>query len=139
MNLIEALPYVYRAFQEKEAVEEVIPRLKPYGIIARSLVEMVQNDKDLWLKLEAIFHHIVPDGGMPALPDMAWVQKALNAFGATQTPPFHIPVDGINGEHTGDAVAIFQRTVGIQEDRWFGLESYIEMVTWLKKNGITIA
>lgn len=138
-NLLTALPYVYRAVQEKEVVEEVIPRLKPYVIIARSLVQMVQNDADLWLKLEAIAHYVFPEGAAaPALPDMQWVQKALNAFGAKQTPPFHIPVDGISGEHTGDAIAIFQTASGLDVDRWFGTASYIEMLVWLKKNNVVI-
>lgn len=140
MNLFDALPYLFRGLQEKQTIEEAIPRLKPYGIIARSLMQMVEQDKDLWLKLEAAFSHVFPDSGAaPALPNMVWVQNALNAFGAKQTPAFHIPVDGINGEHTNDAVKIFQRTVGIEVDGWFMLESYIEMITWLKKNGITIA
>lgn len=138
-DLFTALPYVYRGLQEKEAVEEVIPRLKPYGIIARSLVQMIQNDADLWAKIEAVVHYVFPETGAPVLPSASWVQQVLNAWLAKTYPKNKmIVVDGKYGTETQTLMEEFQRDAGIEDDGMFGLETYMAMIMWMKKNGVTV-
>lgn len=138
-DLFTALPYLYRGLQEKEAVEEVIPRLKPYGTIARSLIQMVQNDADLWVKIEAIAHYIFPETGAPVLPSAEWVQKVLNAWDTKKyNHPNILVIDGKYGSKTQEVMEAFQEDQGIHVDGMFGLETYMAMIMWMKKNGVSV-
>jgi hypothetical protein len=133
MNIFDALPYVYRAFQREKDISEIIARLQPYVIMA-------QADRDLWPKISDILAYVFPAGGQaPKLPDVVWIQTKLNAWGhMTDSNWKSLAVDGKYGPDTHEAVLVFEGAFGLEQDQWFGLKCYATMCGWLQREGLSL-
>lgn len=101
----------YRALENREEIEYVAGRIQPY-------VDMVKADADLFPRITKLLAAIFPADPNAPRPtyDVKWVQRALNDCGAEP----QLAVDGRYGEHTRDAVSVFQRRHDLLVDGWLG-------------------
>lgn len=93
-----------RLYANRDEVQALVDRAKPWGAVAGALWGLAQSDSDLPGRVMALIKQIAPDLAAAAPPayDAEWVQNSLNELG------WHLHVDGVIGDATTDAIKEFQ-------------------------------
>lgn len=118
---------VFKVFSNRDKIERLVELLSPvFDTLKPAIPEIMSIGSQL---ASDIFPDLIKQGGPIATFDVAWLQTSLNKLG--QKPP--LTVDGVIGQSTHDAVALFQQHHKLTIDSWASLETISAILVELAK------